>query len=720
MTQLPPSRPAPAAPSAAAMKQIDPFKLLRKHWVTLLVALMIGLALGVGVHIGWLRLYPLYRAAAIFEYEEPTEKLGKPILNANEDEMERFMKTHQAMMKSEAVLRAAMTNPRLASIAPNWHRYYLENGTFDVAEAVDDLQTDLSARIESGTSWITMSLLWTEPSEVHGIIGLIRAAYMEAVETQTNKEVSQDTSGLEAEIKDFTDQKTRLQNSRKELLKRANSTVLENRVSEEGTKLSAIKESIIETNKILEASNIELAQFEGHVRTGTFPEQVYMLVEQDPQIMRLTGTVNELESLRIGYRERFLPGHQILQRLEAQLEGARQQLEREKARQLREKLDSLTEYSRTNVSQLVAQLTKLGEDERESEAKLNDLEILRAAVSDIDDEIEYIDESIKDRIDTLSDLTSRTKSNLAGRVSVAQYESVPASPTMPEAKIVIPGVAVLFVLLVGIVIFLRETLDQRIHGASDVFGSTRLRVLGMIPHTNRDRSAATNPSTTFIDEPTSAVAESFRHVRAGVISQLAKGESKSMLVIPCSAKAGATTVAINLAASLASTGMNVLLIDGNVRKPSLHEALNQQRSPGLSEVLSGKVPLADAVSTVEKADNLNLLTAGNADRNAMELLSTPRAAELIAQAKRSYEVVIVDMPPPIVSGDAASLADSTDLLMFVVQAGQDTKGLLTRLRNEFTQKKAAILGVVINKVQPEAGGYLMQNILATQRYRESA
>ncbi len=179
--------------------------------------------------------------------------------------------------------------------------------------------------------------------------------------------------------------------------------------------------------------------------------------------------------------------------------------------------------------------------------------------------------------------------------------------------------------------------------------------------------------------------------------------------------AGATATITNLAVSIAGTDTNILVIDANLRRPRLHALLGAGEHPGLSEVLRAESSLEDAVVRTKVA-NLSLLPAGRRDAHIYERFVTPAMHAIFEQARREYDIVLVDAPPAVVSSDVIALAAHADATVLVVKALSEKRGLVARLRNQLSDCRAEFLGVVVNGVKASAGGYFRRNFQVTHEY----
>jgi capsular exopolysaccharide synthesis family protein len=161
----------------------------------------------------------------------------------------------------------------------------------------------------------------------------------------------------------------------------------------------------------------------------------------------------------------------------------------------------------------------------------------------------------------------------------------------------------------------------------------------------------------------------------------------------------------------------VLIIDANFRRPSLHRIMGLQESPGLADLLAGRREL-DAVVQATSTPNLDLLSAGSKEVRVFERLSAQSMSELLTVARARYDIVLIDVAPVVVAGDAMGLAQKCDATVLVVRANAEKRGMVARVRNELSDTRSEFLGVVVNGVRSAAGGYMKGNIKAAAEYQE--
>jgi capsular exopolysaccharide synthesis family protein len=204
-------------------------------------------------------------------------------------------------------------------------------------------------------------------------------------------------------------------------------------------------------------------------------------------------------------------------------------------------------------------------------------------------------------------------------------------------------------------------------------------------------------------QPYSDVAEAYRTIRTAISFGLGGQPAKTILITSPVAGDGKTTLASNLAISIAQAGRRVLLIDADCRSPKQHKIFGLAESPGLSDVLAGKSRLSEAVqgTTVEKLD---VLACGSRVSSSAELLSSPALMGMLKEASEDYDQVLLDSSPVIPISDARILAASCEATILVLRSGKSTRRLADQSLDALESVDAAVLGVVVNDVQRQRGG----------------
>ncbi|MEA5153332.1 polysaccharide biosynthesis tyrosine autokinase [Raineyella sp.] len=278
--------------------------------------------------------------------------------------------------------------------------------------------------------------------------------------------------------------------------------------------------------------------------------------------------------------------------------------------------------------------------------------------------------------------------------------TVPSSPTSPK----IPqnlALGLLLGLFVGVgQAILRKTLDTRVRTAADVARVTDAPIIGRIAY---DKAAAGR--SRFTPEGQDPVgAEAFRRLRTN-LQYLDAGQGRRSFVITSSvADEGKTSTAVNTAATLSAAGLRVLLVDADLRKPSLGRLLGLEDAAGLSTVLIGHAQLGDVLQA-GGLPGLHVVTSGPVPPNPSELLGSVAMSRLVETITQQYDAVVIDAPPLLPVTDAAILSRLTSGALVVVGSGEVRSPQLTTALESLESVDGRVLGVVLNKVRGESAGY---------------
>jgi capsular exopolysaccharide synthesis family protein len=168
---------------------------------------------------------------------------------------------------------------------------------------------------------------------------------------------------------------------------------------------------------------------------------------------------------------------------------------------------------------------------------------------------------------------------------------------------------------------------------------------------------------------------------------------------------GKTTTSINCAVVLAQKGIRVLLIDADLRRPSIHKTLGMGPRSGLSNVLTGSATLQQTITRSAILPNLSILPAGTPPPNPAELLASPNMRNALEELRGQYDHIVVDTPPTLSVTDAVVLSPAADAIVLVIRSGQTTKQALRRSRDILMQVNAKVSGVLLNAVDLSSPDY---------------
>ncbi|MDR7244613.1 CpsD/CapB family tyrosine-protein kinase [Priestia megaterium] len=206
------------------------------------------------------------------------------------------------------------------------------------------------------------------------------------------------------------------------------------------------------------------------------------------------------------------------------------------------------------------------------------------------------------------------------------------------------------------------------------------------------------------NSPKDPVSEQYRTIRTNIQFSGADQDIKSLILTSSGTAEGKSTTASNLAAVYAQQGLKVLLIDADLRKPTVHYTFRLENHAGLTNVLTRQSTLGQAVQETEVRD-LYVLTSGPIPPNPSELLASHQMEELLKEMKQQFDMVIFDTPPILAVADAQILANQVDASILVVSSGKTEKEAALKAKELLVHAKSKLLGAVLNNRKADSGNY---------------
>ena len=319
-------------------------------------------------------------------------------------------------------------------------------------------------------------------------------------------------------------------------------------------------------------------------------------------------------------------------------------------------------------------------------------------------------------------------------VEIIQRALLPNSPINPSDPKTTSLVGAVLGLILGVVFaFIAETLDTSIGAIEDVEEYLQVSVVGIIPHIDIDevkdsliRKGVSAQDTDTLErrarlaahfDPQSTLAESYRALRTNIQFVNVERGAKVLSVTSSSSQEGKSVTVCNLAMTMAQAGNRVLLVDCDLRKPTVYRMFGLDREPGLTDVILGNYEWRDVVRTVTDImtgglgmedimmtpgmDNLNIITSGAIPPNPAEITDSRRMNDFIAQAREVYDIVLFDSPPVLQATDATVLGTKVDGVLMVYKIGQVSRGALRRAKLQLDNVHIPVLGVVLNGLRAE-------------------
>lgn len=283
-------------------------------------------------------------------------------------------------------------------------------------------------------------------------------------------------------------------------------------------------------------------------------------------------------------------------------------------------------------------------------------------------------------------------------VLIVDPARIPQAPSSPNIVLNMLVALMLGCIVAGASTFALEQIDETIKNPGDLSRALGEPLLGAIPHND-----AKNPLV-LLDDPKSPVAEAYFSALTNLRFSTDHGVPRSLMVTSTRAAEGKSTSATALARSIGRTGRSVVLIDSDMRSPSLHGFFNTDHDRGLSNYLAGERDLDPLLRDTEWS-NVKLITSGPQPPNTAELLSGPRMRELISALTARFDHVVVDAPPLLGLADAPLTSEVVEGVVFIVSASGPSTRLVRSALERLRSVNAHIFGVVLTKFRSETRQY---------------
>lgn len=210
-----------------------------------------------------------------------------------------------------------------------------------------------------------------------------------------------------------------------------------------------------------------------------------------------------------------------------------------------------------------------------------------------------------------------------------------------------------------------------------------------------------------VDNPKSINSEQYRTVRTNIHFSTVDKELKSIMLTSSAPGEGKSTSAANIAIVFAQEGLNVLLVDSDMRKPTMHHTFHLKNGSGLSSVLTRQAEVADVIFETE-VEHLSVMPCGPLPPNPAELIGSKAMKHLIEQLEQEYDLLVFDAPPLLSVADAQILSNECDGTILVINTGATEKEIAVKAKEALESADANILGVLMNNYKLSKDNYYYQ------------
>lgn len=386
----------------------------------------------------------------------------------------------------------------------------------------------------------------------------------------------------------------------------------------------------------------------------------------------------------------FKPDYPEMQQLKGQIDQLNAEIGRELAN-IRASIRAEYDAAAQQESLLKSQLDTLREQALSVDSRSIDYNILKR---EADTNRQQYD-ALLQRYNEVGVAGGATSNN----ISIVDRAQVPLGRYKPNLPLNL-ALGLMLGLVLGILLALAlEFLDDTLKSPEDIEQKLRMPLLGIIPRLGKQVS----PEQALKD-PRSAFAESYRSVRTALQFSTDSGVPRVLLLTSPGPSEGKSTSALTLARNFAQLGKRVLLIEADMRNPSLHRVLGARAEVGLSSVLAGAALPTAAIQNTDD-DRLKVILAGPLPPNPAELLAGSRLVSLLTVAAEKYDQVIIDGPPVLGIADAPILANVANATLLIVQAGATRVSAAQVAVKRLLAARARVIGALLTQYDSKASGY---------------
>jgi len=677
---------------------LDYMMVLRQHLLLFLVLTIITAA---GVTALGLSQQKVYRSSTtvLVNYKPPTVlKEGDDVYQLSHHiwEYVRYLETQPSVIESREVLQAVVQDLGLAEDEDFLGIAEMEPGDEkEVARSRKDPVTLLRKRVDveimTDSMAITIHVSDTDPGRAADIANAMADAYIEYYRQARLDATSDASEWLKERVGQLT---TQVQAAEDDLLRFREENDFVGTSLEDSLNLTS--EKLLLLNDAATRKEIE------YVEQRTRWEQAQLMIEEGrkdsiPQVLA-NQSIQDLkqELFTLASEE----GELAARYGEKQPELVRATARRERVEsEIQAEIDTIIDGLRaemvsheTTLDQLQAQL----DHQRGIALQLSRKELLFKRLERDLTQTQTVYDSVKDR-SLEAELAGMLESS---NISVLDRATKPRKPSEPKPQLVLL-VAIALGLGAGVGgAFVADRLDSTVRAHGQLEAEFKLPVIGIYPRVDEEEVQAENPLY-IAREQKSAAAESVRTIRTNLMFMSPGEEITSLVVTSAGPSEGKTSLAANIAYTMASAGKRVVLVDTDMRRPRVHKAFGLKKQLGLSSALIGEISREEAVRP-SGYPNLDLLPLGNVPPNPAELLASVSFNKMCEWLFARYDRVIFDSPPVMAVADASILAQHVDGILLVARQDKTNRHMLRQSLNSLATVNAKVLGFVLNDLDLNA------------------
>jgi capsular exopolysaccharide synthesis family protein len=718
----------------ALQRYVEPFRSevartpgydnLQEHWdaiirhkVTLLCFTLAGLVAAILIS---LLQAPLYRARTSLEIQNFNEnfmdlKSMDPTSSSTEhfSTADTYLDTQIQIMQSESLIERVLDKLNLHDARPTTHWRVLTTRArrmlglanpsplLGKQEMIRQAQSNLTIRAAANTRLLEVLYESPDPKLAADFANTLVSEFVQHSQDIRGKSTQRTGEWLTSQLDEM---KAKLEQSEALLQDYARTSALTFTSEKDNVEGSRLKEL---------QDELSVAQADGIAKQAKFEEAenkpVDSLSADDPALRDYDQKLTDLQTQLAELSATLTPAHYKVRRVEAQIAQMQFAVQRERDQILRRISNEYGAARRREklLAKAYAEQEKIVEDKS---SKAIHYETLKGDV----DSNRQIYESMLQRVKQ-AELASAMRASNVLIVDAAKPPLLPYKPNLPMNS----AIGLFSGMFVGVAfVLVSRHFDHRILAPGEAQVYLNLPELGAIPMAQISAEASHTTALTSIsplgDSPelatwqrkVSLLAECFRATLTSLLLPVQNGGHPQVVLLTSPAVGdGKTMVVSNLAIAMAELGRKVLLIDGDVRRPRLHQVFGMSNDWGLADVLSAKTPF-ETIPLVEltretEVPGLYLLPSGTKTMTTSSLFHSPNMSMLLGRLRREFDMILIDAPPMICLADARVLGGIADGVVLVLRAGRTTHESALFARQRFAEDGTRVLGTILNNWDPK-------------------